>query len=435
MLVGDEPRNITVSHNTVDSNGNALMYTYGGTSTDPREIYGLEMVGNASRHGSYGFNGQYFVYGTGILNGFYPGAVFSGNYLAGASLSRYPVGTLAAGLFQDQFVNVSGGDYTVRSGSILKGAAPDGSDIGADFPLLSAMVAGVVAGIVNGQTPPTPQVAPSAWFTVSCTFLNCTFADASIAGALPIATRTWTFGDGTGSTGTGGLHTFAAAGTYSVTLTVADADGLSGSVTRTVAVEGPSNLAPTAAFTPNCLDLTCTFADNSTDGDGTVSAWAWSFGASSSTLRSPSVTFPSPGSYTVTLTVTDDDGAQAAIAVPVQVTAVLHAAYSGFTTKKSTPSGYVKYWSARVTVTIHGADERVIRGATVTAAWTGALVETVSCVTTASGTCELRSGALNYLNPTVTLSVTSVTAPDSIFNAGASHDAVRQMSAFTLIRP
>ncbi len=77
MQIGDEPRNITVEHNTVDSNGNALIYTYGGTSADPREIYGLEMVANASRHGSYGVNGQYFLYGNGILNGYYPGGVFS----------------------------------------------------------------------------------------------------------------------------------------------------------------------------------------------------------------------------------------------------------------------------------------------------------------------------------------------------------------------
>ena len=151
MLIGDEPRNITVSHNTVDSNGNALTYTYGGTSADPREIYGLEMVANASRHGSYGINGAILR-----LRQRHPQRVTTreasspANYLAGASLSRYPAGTLVAGLFQDQFVNPSGGDYTVRPGSILKGAAPDGTDIGADFPMISAKVAGVVAGIIEG---------------------------------------------------------------------------------------------------------------------------------------------------------------------------------------------------------------------------------------------------------------------------------------------
>ena len=440
MLVGDEPRNITIDHNTVDSNGNALVYTYGGNSTDPREIYGLEMIANASRHGSYGFNGQYFTYGTGILNGYYPGAVFSANYLAGAPLSKYPAGTLAAGLFPDQFVSLSSGDYTVRPGSILKGAAPDGTDIGADFPAVSSKVAGVVAGIMDDQPPPPPPppppVGPAADFTVSCTLLECAFADSSTAGSGAIVSRTWTFGDSSPAVTdvTAGVHVFTAAGSYAIALQVTDVNGLSSTATRPVTVQLP-NAAPVAAFTPGCVDLTCTFADNSTDADGTVTAWAWSFGASSSTLPSPSVVFPAPGSYTVTLTVTDNDGAQSAIAMPVQVTAVLHAAYSGTTTKWASPSGKTKYWSAEVTVVVHGADERLIPGASVTAAWTGALSKTVSCVTRPNGTCTLKSGTLSYAKPSVTLTVTGVTAPDSVFNASTSHDPTRQTSSFTLIRP
>ena len=519
MQIGDGPRNITIKHNTVDSNGNALVYAYGGNSTDPREIYGLEMVANASRHGSYGFNGQYFTYGNGILNGYYPGAIFSANYFAGAPLSRYPVGTLGAGLFQDQFVSAADDDYTVRTGSILKGAAPDGTDIGADFPAVSSKVAGVVAGIMDDPLPPSSSPdAPTAEFTVSCTFLECTFTDASVAGTLPVATRTWTYGDGSEAAGAGGSHTFAAAGTYPVTLTVADSNGLTGSVTHTVVIEaavpptanldvscvqlqcsfsdsssagsgaivsrtwtfGDSspaitdatagvhvyaaagsyaitlhvmdvnglsstastlvtvrtpNVAPVAAFTPSCVDLTCTFTDNSTDADGAVTAWAWSFGSSSSTLQSPSFTFAAPGSYTVTLTVTDDDGAAAAIAVPVQVRAVLHAAYTGFTTKWASGSGKTNSWSAEVTVALHGADERTVAGAKVTAAWTGALAKSVSCVTRANGTCTLKSGTLSYGRSTVTLTVTGVTEPGSVFDSGASHDPNGQTSGITLIRP
>jgi PKD repeat protein len=435
MQIGDEPRNITISHNTVDSNGNALVYTYGGSSTDPREIYGLEMVANASRHGSYGFNGQYFAYGNGILNGFYPGAVLSANYLAGASLSRYPAGTLATGLFQDQFVSVPDGNFAVRDGSILKGAAPDGSDIGADFPAVAAKVARVVEGIMDDQVPP-PPAGPTAGFTVSCTLLECVFSDASTAGSGEIVSRTWTFGDDTAALAgvTAGVHLFAAAGSFPIALQVTDANGLSSGASELVTVQAP-NVAPVAAFIPDCVDLTCTFTDKSTDADGTVTAWAWSLGSSSSTLQSPSFAFAAPGSYTVTLTVTDDDGAQSAVAVPVQVTAVLHAAYNGFTTKWTSASGKTKYWSAQVTVAIHGADERLIPGAAVTAAWSGAVVKTVSCVTKANGTCTLNSGTLGWSRSTVTLRVLNVTVPGSVFNASASHDPAGQTTAFTLIRP
>jgi PKD repeat protein len=407
----------------------------------------------------------------------------------------------------------------VTAGSILKGGAPDGTDIGADFTLLATKTRRVVEGVMDGEDPyKDPSVAPSADFTVACTLLTCTFTDHSIAGTQPIATRSWNFGDGTVVTGPGGAHTFAAAGSYTVTLTVADANGLSGTVSKVVTADAPlpplanlqvacqylectftdvstagsgaivarawtfgdgtpvlndattglhvytaagtyqvallvtdanglsaavstqvtvepPNVAPVAAFTSICVDLTCAFTDTSTDVDGHVAGWAWSFGAGASTASSPTFSFAAPGSYTVTLVVTDDDGAQAAVAVPVQVNGVLHAYYTGSTLKWSSASGSTNYWSADVTVAIHGANERLVPGATVTAAWTGAVVKTVTCVTNASGVCVLKSGTLSYLRSTVTLTVTSVTAPGSTFNPAANHDAARLTAGFTLNRP
>src|SRR5512147_102030 len=41
---------------------------------------------------------------------------------------------------------------------------------------------------------------------------------------------------------------------------------------------GPSNTAPTAAFTYECTNLTCTFTDRSADEDGTIASRAWDFG-------------------------------------------------------------------------------------------------------------------------------------------------------------
>ena len=161
ILIGDEPRDVVLEHNTIDTNGTTVLNVYGGTATDPREILGFRMVANAARHRTYGINGSFFSFGSGIINGFFPGAVFTANYLAGGSASRYPAGNLFAGVFDDQYANIAVADYTVREGSLLKRAAPDGGDIGVDHPALEARVATVGAGINPWPSSLTAPVPPS----------------------------------------------------------------------------------------------------------------------------------------------------------------------------------------------------------------------------------------------------------------------------------
>jgi PKD repeat protein len=82
-----------------------------------------------------------------------------------------------------------------------------------------------------------------------------------------------------------------------------------------------SNAPPTAAFTSSCSALTCSFADESSDEDGTVETWSWEFGdGNSSTLRNPSHSFEAAGDYQVTLTVTDDAGAPGSVTQSVVTT-------------------------------------------------------------------------------------------------------------------
>ena len=58
----------------------------------------------------------------------------------------------------------------------------------------------------------------------------------SVSGGVPNYTITWTFGDGNTGSGASVIHTYASAGTYTVTMTVTDAQGATVFVSKTVTV-------------------------------------------------------------------------------------------------------------------------------------------------------------------------------------------------------
>jgi PKD repeat protein len=81
------------------------------------------------------------------------------------------------------------------------------------------------------------NIAPTASFTFSCANLACTFdGSGSIDPDGTITSYTWNFGDNSTGQGISVSHSYAAAGTYTVTLTVIDDGGLSGAVSRNVSV-------------------------------------------------------------------------------------------------------------------------------------------------------------------------------------------------------
>jgi microbial collagenase len=89
--------------------------------------------------------------------------------------------------------------------------------------------------------------------------LSCTFTDESTDPDGVITTRVWDYGDES-APGEAPSHTYEAAGTYTVTLTVTDDAGATDVVAHEVTVGGPAdNMPPTAAFTSRCSALACNF--------------------------------------------------------------------------------------------------------------------------------------------------------------------------------
>jgi PKD repeat protein len=162
----------------------------------------------------------------------------------------------------------------------------------------------------------TVAESPVAGFVAAESGLSIGFTDTSIN--APTA-WTWDFGDGTTSTSQSPSHTYAAPGTYTVSLTVSNAAG-SDVEEQTFTVDVAP---PVAAFT-------CTAEGGGVSCDGSISSgadtYSWSapdaiFSAGTDTAT-PAFTFPSTGAYDVTLTVantsavTDSDTQTVNVVVP-----------------------------------------------------------------------------------------------------------------------
>jgi PKD repeat protein len=131
---------------------------------------------------------------------------------------------------------------------------------------------------------------------------------ANASGTAPL-TETWDFGDGSASlTGSPVMHSYAGANTYTVTLTVTDANQLSTKTTTQIKVFSPP-VANAGGPYAGDAGTTLSFTGSATGGAPGSTTYSWDFGdGSSGTGASTSHTYNSAGNYTATLKVSDSAG-------------------------------------------------------------------------------------------------------------------------------
>jgi glucose/arabinose dehydrogenase/PKD repeat protein len=162
----------------------------------------------------------------------------------------------------------------------------------------------------------SPMDPPEASFAESATLVspgtNVTF-DASGSSDVDgtVVGYTWDFGDGTIGSGVTAVYAYPVSGSYIVTLTVLDNDGLSSSTSHVIVVNAP----PTAAFAifpaaPFVGDAVVFNGSSSRDPEGSLSAFVWDFGDTTPTATGVNVThaYTQAGTYVGVLQVTDSVG-------------------------------------------------------------------------------------------------------------------------------
>jgi PKD repeat protein len=162
-------------------------------------------------------------------------------------------------------------------------------------------------------SPTNPLVDQSVFFNAS---------GSTAAAGRTIVAYDWSFGDRKFAEGITATHRFDGPGTWTVTLTVTDDLGKTGTTSQSITVGAgtPSadfTFSPTAPTTAQTVN----FDARTSTGARRITKWEWNFG-DGATAEGERVShrYSVAGTYTVVLTVTDSEGARQSVAKTVPVT-------------------------------------------------------------------------------------------------------------------
>lgn len=210
------------------------------TGCSRRTVADVSAVANPNTgvavYDSYGSSGgaNWFVYGGTSVASPFVAAVWALGPAVVAPSAQIPY--LHTGGWYD--VTSGSNSSFCRSGYLCQAVAGYDGPTGLGTPTGASGFGGTTGsgggGGGGGNTPPV------ASFSSNCTGLTCTFTNTSTDSDGTISSSSWTFGDGASSTATNPSHTYSAGGTYTVSLTVTDNGGATGSTSNSVTVSSSS---------------------------------------------------------------------------------------------------------------------------------------------------------------------------------------------------
>ncbi len=133
----------------------------------------------------------------------------------------------------------------------------------------------------GGGTP--TDAAPQASYSFSCNGLTCAFDASASSDDKGIASYGWAFGDGSNGSGVTTSRTYATGGSYSVTLTVTDTIGQTGSSQKTITATAPGGNAPCS----NCTKYSGSLASGGTAYHPGDTGFSYAGGTLKGYLRGP----------------------------------------------------------------------------------------------------------------------------------------------------